>query len=466
MKEKKKSIQYIKLGVFVLLCILVVVCHFVEPFEGLDAAGMQYLGIFVWWIGTVIIGIIPAHYAALLGCVMCMGFGLCSISQAFAAFSSSTVWLLVGSLGLAGALANSGLLKRMAINIMKLFPVTYSGQVTGMATASVAIAPFIPSTIAKCAILVPLAGNIGDEFGFKPHSKGTVGLFLVTMIITNFAGVMFLTGGGIVPQMLGICGVNISWIEWLKVFVIWGIAMVVLTVIYTLVFYNPKKTGDIIKSDKNSVKKRAEELGPMSKKEKLALAVLILTVLVWVTEGRLHAIPTCATAIAAWIILAMGGLFSAADLSTKMGWSTFLLVGSAMSLVSVLSTLGVSTWMGTLVAPVINLFADKSALLLIVVWLVATVLNLGMVASLVSAAIIVPMLAGCSISPLILTFVMFLAARVFVLSFAQSTVLAAVGVSGDRIEHKDIVPGAWAYIVINFAAMLISMPWWSLLGLM
>ena len=34
-----------------------------------------------------------------------------------------------------------------------------------------------------------------------------------------------------------------------------------------------------------------------------------------------------------------------------------------------------------------------------------------------------------------------------------------------RVEHKDIVPMAWGYLVANCIAILVSMPWWSAIGL-
>ena len=461
--EKKKIT---KLIIFAVMSVLGVVIAFLPPPETLGVEAMRFLGIFIWWIAMMCLELIPTYMSSLAACALCVAAGAGTPAQAFGAFGSSTCWLLIGAFGLAGGLGNSGFMKRLALNVMRLFPGSYKGQMAGMAVASLVVAPCIPSTAAKCSILVPLAGVVSDEMGYAPHSKGTVGLFSVTQMITNFAGVMFLTGGLIVPSVLAVSGASMTWFEWFKTFLPWGIVMVTLILVFNIFYFNPKKEGVDSKLDKDVLKQKCAELGPMSKQEKIALGVLVVTIFLWVTEGSLHSIPTFVVALGAWVVLTAAGLFSYSDFCNKILWSIYVLVGAILGMLTMISTTGVSSWLASLVAPVVSSVGNQSVILLLVIIVIATLAMFALVNSMVTGALFVTLLAGCGIDPVIVAFVTFMAAGVYVLNFQQVTVISALGVSQGRVEHKDIVPTAWAYIVIQTIAVLVSIPWWNMLGLM
>lgn len=457
--DKKK----IKIVVFVLVSILAIVLALIPPFSGLEKQGMVFLGIFVWWVVMMVLELIPTHMSTLAALVLAVATQCGTTAVAFSAFSGTTVWLLVGAFGLATSISNSGLLNRLAINIMRLFPGTYAGQILGLSLASVVCAPCVPSTTAKCTILVPLAGMVGDKMGYKPHSKGAIGLFNVVNIITNFAGCMFLTGGVIVAVIIAMVPETFTWFGWLKIFLVWGVVVVALTILFNLFLYKPSKEDNKTLT-KEDIKAMHDELGPMKPKETASLIILILTIASWMTE-RVHGIPTYAVAIMAWILMTACGLFSPMEFMTKILWPIVVLVGGILGIITLLSTTGVGSWISSLVAPAVTPFMNAPTLLLVIVCLLATALMFAMVQGPAQAAVFITLLAGTTVNPLIIAFVTMLASQVFVLPFQLSTVISAVGVSGGRIEHKDIVPSAWAYAIINIIAVVASVPWWKMLNL-
>lgn len=458
--EKKK---FTKIIAFLIASVLAVVLAVIPPFAGLEKKGMIFLGIFIWWVVMMVIELIPTHMSTLAALVLAVACGCGSTGEAFSAFSGTTVWLLIGAFGLATALSNSGLLNRLALNVMRLFPGTYTGQVLGLSLASLIVSPCVPSTTAKCAILVPLAGSISDKMGYQPHSKGTTGLWSIINILVNFSGCMFLTGGVVVGVIIAMVPDSFTWFGWLKIFLVWGVVVVALTILFSLFYYKPAKGEgkDLTKSD---IKAMIDALGPMNRKEISALIILVLTITAWMTES-MHGIPTYAVAIAAWILMTACGLFSGMDFMVKILWPIVVLVGGILGVITLLSSTGVGSWISGLVAPVITPFMNAPALLLVILCVVVTVLMFAMVQGPAQAAIFITLLAGTTINPVIIAFVVMLSSQVFVLPFQLATVISAEGVSDGRVDHKDVVPSAWAYMIINIIAVLASVPWWSALGL-
>ena len=458
---EKKNV--IKLVAFAIVTVLSVTLGLIEPFPGLEKTGMIFLGIFIWWVMMMIVELIPNALTCVLALLLSVDFGCGTTAEAFGSFSGATVWLLIGAFGLATALANSGLLNRLAINVMRLFPGTYAGQVWGLSLASVVCAPAVPSTTAKSTILIPLACMVGEKMGYAPKSKGMTGLFSVTNIITNFGGCMFLTGGVVVGIILALTPDPVSWLDWLKIFGLWGVIVVVLAALFSLFFYKPAP-GEGKKLDKAEIKAMADDLGPMTKKEIGALVILIVAVAAWMTES-MHGVPTYAVALLSWIAMSACGLFSPADFMSKIMWPIVIMVGGTLGLIGLLGTTGVGAWISSLVAPAVLIFADKPVVLLLIICVVTTLLMFGLVQGPVSAAVFVTLLAGAPVSPLIIAFVTSMAAMVYVLPFQLPTVMAAEGIAEGRVDHKDVMPSAWAYILINMVAVAASVPWWTALGL-
>lgn len=457
--DKKK----IKVTIFAIVSALAVLLALIPPFAGLEKKGMIFLGIFVWWVVMMVLELIPTHMSTVAALVLAVALKCGSTGEAFGAFAGTTVWLLIGAFGLATSLAASGLLNRLALNIMRLFPGTYTGQVLGLSLASLVCAPCVPSTTAKCSILVPLAGMVSDKMGYAPHSKGAIGLFNVVNVLTNFAGCMFLTGGVVVGVIIAMVPETFTWFGWLKIFLVWGIVVVGLTILVSLFKYKPgKEEGKTLSKD--DIKAMIDALGPMNKKEISALIILVLTIAAWMTE-TVHGIPTYAVAIIAWVLMTACGLFGPMDFMTKILWPIVVLVGGILGIITLLSSTGVGAWISGLVAPVITPFAGSPVILLIILCIIVTLLMFAMVQGPAQAAVFITLLSGTTINPLIIAFTVMLASQVFVMPFQLATVISACGVSGGRIEHKDIVPTAWAYIIINIIAVVASVPWWSLLGL-
>ena len=116
--DKKK----VKVAAFVIATIIAVAFAVMQPFAGLERAGMTFLGLFIWWLVMMIVDLIPSYMASLIVLSAAIATGCGAANTAFSAFSGSTVWLLVAAFGVSAALANSGLLSRIAIKVLALFP--------------------------------------------------------------------------------------------------------------------------------------------------------------------------------------------------------------------------------------------------------------------------------------------------------------------------------------------------------
>ena len=457
----------VKKVLFILATILMIAFFFIDPFPGLEPAGMRFLGIFIWWIVLLVTELMPNYLACLAALVLSIAVGSATFEQAFGSFASTTSVLLIGAFGLATALTNSGLLVRLALLVMKLFPGTYKGQIFAVSLASIIIAPTIPSTTAKSAVLIPIINNISDEMGYEPQSKGATGLISCCNTVTNCCGPMFMTGGIVATLMLSMYTGTIGWGDYFLFALVWGVIVFVGTVAFHLFYYNPEKgvPKDQVKVlGKDVIQSRINALGKMSRNEIVALIVLIAAVALWITDG-VHGIPTAVVAVGVWVVLCAFGMFSTADFNSgKMMWSVWAMVAAVLGVVDLMSDTGLSAWIGDLVAPAVEVFASSPALVVIACSVLSTLLMMALVNYLVFAALAIALLAAVPMDPLCILFPICMSGMVFILPPQNVPMLAAEGLSAGRMLFKDTRPAAYAYVVCCLVGCIASIPWWSMLG--
>ena len=180
MKEEAK--RRIKLGCAAAGALAAAVLIATCPIPGLSYQATAVLGILimaiVWWIT----GVLPEFVTAVVMAVLFVVVAGISVGATFSTFASSTWWLLLSAFTLGVGMKTSGLMKRIALTIVRKFPRTFRCQVIAQLVTGTVLGPLIPSLAVKGAMLAPLAMNIGDELGYERQGKRATGLFAAMLV--------------------------------------------------------------------------------------------------------------------------------------------------------------------------------------------------------------------------------------------------------------------------------------------
>lgn len=468
-KEGKK-----KLIAAVIALIIAIAVSLITPPGELTVAAMRYLGIFIAMIIFMVFDVLPAHITMLLTLVALIVFQVCTQTDALASYGQSTVWFVVCVLGFAAAINQSGLLKRLAFFILKFFPETFQGQVLALTLTSTVITPFIPSGQAKTSILIPLAMTMGSEMGYDDHSKPMAGLFSAVYVPCTVAGAAFVTGSVAYSLICGYFETTYSFVGFLKVTGIWFVLFTILMYLFITFFYRPKTEGGQKKSSNTDTQKvkvaeqKLAELGPMTSKEKIAAAILIIVVLAWVTES-IHGISTFCVAALGLTAMTIAGLFNTRDFMMKIAWPTIIIMGAIFTLSSQLSILGIGAWLGQVLSPIAAPLMTNKFLFFLVLCILIYALRYLIISQTAICAICFALfgsLAGSAgISMTIVMFVTYMCTSTWNLSFNNSGYLTAEAAADGRIAHKDVVSCNYAFCIINIICVLVSVLYWMAIGM-
>lgn len=431
--------------------------------EGLDSVGMTYLGIFVGMLIMLISNALPSWATCLGAMGLMVAFKVGTVAEVFSAFGGSIVWLMIAVFAFATAIENSGLLTRLALKMLTIFPKNYRGQVLSLMMAGLVVSPLIPSNNAKTNLLVPMATEMTKQVGYEKKSKPALGLLTAVFMPPYIGSHAFLTGSVNVAFMLGVIGMSFSWLGYLSLTWVWLILLLIGTYVFCMIFCRPKEKLDL---PANYFSDKYKELGKMTKQEWVTLVVVVVCLVLWIS----NIFDAGMVALLGSVALAIFGILSTKDFQSRIPWTLIMFIGALVGIAGFMSTTGVSAWLagilGPIVSPVVSSVWIFVPVLLVLTWILRAFIPAQGVCLVILFSIFGPLLPDAGISLFIFGFVEYVGGNIWFNSFMNPFVLGALGIAGNEyVTIKEFKKSAYAYAVISIVAMMGSIPLWMAMGL-
>jgi sodium-dependent dicarboxylate transporter 2/3/5 len=410
----------------------------------------------------------PANPKVLLG----TGAGL---TLAFSGFANTALVLVASALFLAAAMATTGLDKRIALTILSRVGTEVRHVVIGTILVGFVIAFLVPSTTARVACLVPVTLGIIAAFGVD--RKGALaGMLMITTVQTasiwnvgiKTAAAQNMVAIGFIEKTLQ---KSITWLEWLIAAAPFGILMSI-ALYFVMTRMMPPEVKEI-SGGREAIQKSLADLGPMKLSEKKLLAISLILLAFWATEGMLHSFDTSTTTITAVALMFLPGfgIMTWKDAQPRIPWGTVVLFGVGISLGTALLQTKGATWLADLVVIEFGLEQATAMFVLAAMGLFLIVIHLGFASATALASAMIPIViavlqgvATPGINIVGLTMVL-----QFVVSFGFILVVNApqnmVAYGTETFEARDFVrTGLVLTLIASALVMMLGATYWHWLG--
>ncbi len=272
-----------------------------------------------------------------------------AVKWALAGFANSTVWLIFGAFMFAMGYEKTGLGRRIALVLVRAFGGRTLGLGYAIALADLVLAPFTPSNSARSAgTIYPVIRAIPAIYGSLPGATARrLGAYLmwVAFAVTCVTSSMFVTA--LAPNLLALelvkraTGVEITWTRWCLGFLPVGAGL--LLVLPWLIFkiYPPE-----IRRSADVPRWAAEELarlGPISPKELLMAALVILALGLWIFGANLLD-PALVALVGVCLMLACGLVTWDDILGNRPAWNMLTWFATLVVLADGLNRVGFVSW--------------------------------------------------------------------------------------------------------------------------
>lgn len=490
---KEEAKRRIKLGCAAAGALVAAVLIATCPIPGLSYQATAVLGILimaiVWWIT----GVLPEFVTAVVMAVLFVVVAGISVGATFSTFASSTWWLLLSAFTLGVGMKTSGLMRRIALAIVRKFPRTFRCQVIAQLVTGTVLGPLIPSLAVKGAMLAPLAMSIGDELGYERQGKRATGLFAAMLVgIRTVAPTIVsasVTGYALMATLPADVQEQFNMASWFVAALPWLVVVLALNYFLIMGMYGRgEKAGSSSETvgapgnaqsperssrggtDLNDNQSIPDGLGPLSAVEKRMLAIILTTVVLWATEP-FHHISAMAVGLAALVFMFVLKVIDVPAFKSGVNWTSLLFIGIALGLGSVFAEAGLNDWVMRTCGPAFQALAGNPYLLVLGIGVITVVLRFLIVSEVaylnLLMAFLVPMAASVGVNPWVLGFSAYALVIAWFAKYQSPIYLAAFyAVDGKMAKHSELAKYCGVYLATCLAGLVVCVPYWQWMGLL
>jgi DASS family divalent anion:Na+ symporter len=320
----------------------------IGPPDGITPQNWHLLAIFLATIVGSIVRPAPMGAVVFLGVCATPVTGTMTPAEALRGYSDPLVWLVLCAFMISRAVTKTGLGRRIAFLFIRLIGHRSIGLAYALVATDTVLASIVPSNSARAGgIVFPIARGVTEAYDSRPgDTRRRLGAFVMTAIYQADinACAMFLTGQAsnviIARFALETSGIELTYARWLLGSIVPGLIgmLLVVYVIYRIFPPEVKQTPGATLFAREAL----AEMGPMSRGERVMLAVFVLTAGLWMTTAWHHINYTVVALLGVATLLLTSVLSWDDVLSDHLAWDTFIWYGGLVRLAEALGSSGVT----------------------------------------------------------------------------------------------------------------------------
>jgi solute carrier family 13 (sodium-dependent dicarboxylate transporter), member 2/3/5 len=397
------------------------------------------------------------------------------LTIAMSGFGNTALTLVAAALFLAAAMTITGLDRRIALVILSRVGARTNRIIIGAIVVSTVLAFVVPSSTARAATVVPIMMGIILAFGVDRNSR-FAGLLMITTVQTvsiwnvgiKTAAAQNMVAVGFIQKTLGH---DITWLSWFIAAAPFSILMSI-GLYFIMMWMMPPEAKEIA-GGQDTVRQSLSQLGPMTGKEARLLAVSVILLGFWSTEGVLHTFDssTTTTTAVALLFLPGVGIMEWKKASPLIPWGTIVLFGVGISLGTALLQTQAAQWLANLMVQWFGLDQLPALTILAVMGAFLIVIHLGFASATALASSLIPIVIAImqkvqtpGISVLGMTLVLqFVVSFGFVLPVNSPQGMVAYGT--ETFMARDFIRTGMVLTVLAYAlTLLFGATYWHWLG--
>jgi len=381
-------------------------------------------------------------------------------------FASPVWFLLLGVLAVGGGLARSGVLQRIAVALLSMFPATFVGQVVAFLVGGLLMTPLLPLTVARCALTAPLARQVAEMLGYPARSRAAIGIGLAAFTGSGLLSRVFLSGAtlNLIAWSLLPPATRPGWWRWA---VAGAPMMLVLTVGMLGIILITCRPANDSPVAREVIQRQWRDLGALTSQARVAVAAAVVVLMGFVAGPYLKIDGAWFACLGAMTLTATGVL-TREQFRLMIDWPLLIFLGVILSMPAMIHQIGVDARLAQALPPLVA-WAHGSpvwtlTLLFVMVTAARFVLSEWVAIPLLTATL-VPIAPTVGLHPWVVAFVVLSAANLWSVPYQFASYLAFWSASdGYLFAHDQVRAFSVAYVLLSLCGLLVSIPVWRLLG--
>jgi CRP-like cAMP-binding protein/di/tricarboxylate transporter len=449
--------------------VFVLGCTLPEP-GGLGRAGFVTLAALVATVPLLVANVLPDYVVMLLLATVLVVPGLVTPADILGGFATPA-WLMILTLLVVGtAVARSGLMLRLVLLSLERLPGNYVTQSLVLSSTGVVLTAGITSGATRIALGVPIARALAESLGLGRHSGGAAAIGLLTLFTFIQLDTLFLTGSFtalVVHDLLpDAVRAQVTWWRWFVLTLPPALIMFGLYYAFLMAYFRPRSRRQV---DVRAVRLQEEVLGRLTRAEIWSVVVLVALVVGFATRPY-HGVAPAWLAVAVFVVLFVVGVLDHTALHTGGSLGLLVYSGVILGLGAVFASLGIDTWLSSLVRSGMPAMVTDPYGFVLVLALTAFALRFfvpWMTLSTLLALVAIPLAEGMGFPPFIPVLVALIAGDHSFLPYVNTGYSMVYFASdGELFSHEQARTPLMVESLIRIGALVASVPIWRFLGVL
>ncbi len=430
---------------------------------GLPEAGKRVIAVAVLAIGLWCSEALPAGVTAIVLIVaLVMTGSVAGLPEALVGFADPVAYFLIGVLTIGLAVQKSGLAERVARFFLHRSRGSARSLYLQLLLSFPLLTCILPSATTRTGILVHVYEQALDMAGVSRQAPLASAVMMALNSINRLASTVLMTGG-ITPMVAAALIGGIGWGQWL---LLMSVPFLVLLVIGSALIYFIYRKGFA-----QELPRLPDE--PAKKFAPVEMRTLVITVgasVLWLTDAWHHWHPAI-PALLAWILLLMPrvGVLTWKEFERDIGWSSFFVLASSLSLARALKVSGASDWIAGLITNAVPAFQGEPYYVVATLLIASVPVRLlipnitGYLATTIPIAMAIGTATG--VNPMICGLAVMIGGDAVLYYPAQSVSSLAVYERGYLSAPEIFKFGVWMTLIAFVVVLVVALPYWAAVGM-
>jgi sodium-dependent dicarboxylate transporter 2/3/5 len=348
-KKFKKRIIGLILGIIIIALFVIL-----PPFSGLakadsvtnPEAAMASIGVFIGAIVMFVCETAPLAVVSLSLMMILPYFNITDLNTIYAKFGGTSFFFVAFCFGITGALSQTTIPLRIAAFITRISKGRGKVIVYGFGLAT-GILSAILSNFGTMIMMYGFVLMFLRQANCKP-GQSNLGrdLMMVVPMAAGAGGIATPAGspGNLIAQSLFLeAGVDMNFLQWTIMWLPWCIISIIVFCLFCCLIFKPE---NLSVDDMSVVADERDKAGPMNGKEKLAVLIIAVTVILWFAGSFVKALNTTVVAGIAFFVMFMPGvdLMNWKAYVQEADWNLLFMVGSVAITMGCVNDTGAMLW--------------------------------------------------------------------------------------------------------------------------
>lgn len=471
--ESGRSPKKTLIGFFLAWTLFALILFVMPTPDGLSPAGKACLAVVVWACVIWVSEAVPVGISGILIPMLLILSGATGkFNVAVGGFISNAAFLCLIAFLLAAVIQAAGLDRRLALTLLHRAKVkTVNGIIWAMFGVNFVLALIIPGANPRAALQLPVIKGITDLLGDTPEERDAKKAIVIQSMVygSMIAGMCILTAHLPNLVLVGLfqskLNLEISYFNW---FLLQWPYMGMFVITQWWIQYYFKTQHRAIAGGAEVIKKQHSGLPKMSQTEWLILACFTLIAILWMTEG-ITKIKSHVAAMIGLALLFIPGLFNFQwkEIQERTIWGTFLMLGGALSMSSVMGSSGLAQWLADYIHPIA---AGHAWWVILLIMMVGThIIRLGMLSNVAAVSLFAPILLALApkfgLHPV--AFTMLVAdTDTFAYILPTQVTVAVIAYSSGTFSMADYAKVGWVSVLLAITyGIVVMVPWYAFMGI-